>query len=188
MAVRDTTAKGLTRMKLRWIAAVTIGACLAFGSAACGPGPGNPTQPDMTLDQAKDRVSRYLLEAFVELDRAVWPSTPKLTEPVQTSIGCDGLKDGSGEKVDLAVQYHLDYGTEVPDHSLILNNMYDFWKALGYQISMDTRAANWGRHIAFTNPVDNFTVGIIEDGHNVQLTLWASAPCGKEPGTPPPKK
>jgi hypothetical protein len=169
------------------VVGVLIALYLSAGVAGCGHNAGNSTPPTMTLDQAKDRLTRYILEAFVELE--VW-SKPRLTYPDPASKQCDGLKDGRlYAPVDFTVKINLDYYPEQPDGKVLLDKMFDFWDGQRYLNTQDARGADRDRSLTFQNLADKFSVGITEDSsaRGNPWTLWASAPCVWPFGTPPPK-
>jgi hypothetical protein len=165
------------------ILGIALVACLATGTAACTHNPGSGMQATITLQQAGDRATSYAQAATAQL-----PGKPKLIGPSRTSVDCDDPTDrGPKGRVDLADDYRLDYGADLPDHTSLINHMYDYWAGLGYQTLKDTRTDNFGRVIRFQNPKDGFRFGLVEDATNTQLTLQISAPCVWPNGTPEPK-
>jgi hypothetical protein len=139
-------------------------------------------QPTITLQEAGVRAISYAQAALAQL-----PGSPKVIGPTRTSVPCDGLtKSDPHARVDLADDYHLDYGFVWPDHTSLINHMYEYWLGQGYQNVFDSRADHFGRVIRFENPKDSFDFGLIEDSTNTQLTLLISAPCLWPGGTPQP--
>jgi hypothetical protein len=163
------------------IAALTITAAAACTSSNNGRG----MQPTITLQQARDQATAYGQAAQAQL-----PGSPKLVGPRRTSLDCDDPTDnGPKGRVDVGDYYDVDYhGIDpLPDNTTIINHMYDYWSAQGYQVLQDTRSKDRGRHIRFENPKDGFRFGLVEADTGSQLSLQISAPCVWPNGTPQPK-
>jgi hypothetical protein len=160
---------------------IVLVACLVTGTGACSHS--RRMQPTITLQEAGERAISYARAAVAQL-----PGNPKVIGPTRISVPCDGLYgDGPNVRVHLADDYHLDYGFSWPDHTSLINHMYQYWAGLGYQTIRDTRGDNFGRAIHLENPTDNFDFGLIEDITNTVLTLQITAPCVWPNGTPPPE-